>query len=171
MDVFTDYVLSNFSMVALWFALLCALVSVLVRGRSLSASDEYETFLRYLLLLPGGIVSLYAFFVYGFYPTVIAEAMGRPPSVFQWEVASASFGFGILCLVAIGAGYGFRLATIVGFTLWLWMDSATYIAKVVDNGWSIAGDVGIWICLDIIIPALMILFFLAWRRTSKECCG
>ena len=98
------------------------------------------------------------------------STLSRPPSSFQWEVASACFGFGVMCLIAIRAGYGFRLATIVGFSLWLWANSAAYISKVVDNGWSMAGEVGIWIGLDIVIPALMILFFLAWSRASKGCC-
>lgn len=170
MDVITTCILSNFSLVALWLALALALISVLVRGSSLTAADEYETFLRYLFLFPGAFASFYVFLIYRFFPGIAASSLDWPPSPFQWEVASAGLAFGIICLLSLRSCHGFRLATIIGFTVWLWAISWGYLMEVIGNNGVVSMEGGLWLCVDFILPALMLFFYVAWRRaldTSK----
>ena len=165
MDAVTTCILSNFSLVALWFALVIALVSVLVRGSSLTAAEEYETFLRYLFLFPGAFASFYVFLLYGFYPEIVASSLDWASSPFQWEVASGRLAFGILCLFSLGPSAGFRLATIIGLTFWLWSSAWGYMLQVSGSEGVVGNEGSIWLCVDFIFPALMLVFYSAWKRS------
>ena len=168
MDTIITYVLSNFSVVAFLLALVLALVVVLARGSSLAEPDRYDIFLRYLFLFPCGITGIYGFFLHGFYPVLSAESIGWAPSPFQWEVAVANLGFGVICVFAARGGRGFRLASLVGVSIWFWCDAMGHIRQMIENHDYAPGNAGSWFWTDVLIPAFMIVFYSLWRRSFRS---
>ncbi len=168
MDTVITYVLSNFSVVAFLVALVLGFIVVLVCGRSLADEDRYDIFLCYLFLFPCGIAGLYGFVLHGFYPTISAESIGWAPSPFQWEVAVANLGFGLVCFFAAWAGPGFRLAALIGVTVWFWGDALGHIWQMVENHDYAPGNAGSWFWTDVLIPAFIIVFYSLWRRATRS---
>ena len=73
--------------VALWvIALVCAVIAVRRPPRPISFAFVVERLLRYILILPLGVQSLWAFACHVFIPERTAAAIGWATSPFQYEV-------------------------------------------------------------------------------------
>lgn len=168
MDLVIACILSNLCLFAVWLALVFGLVHVLAKGGTLSAAQEYETFLCYLLLLPGGVTSIYVFIVNGFYPQIVAEGMRWPVSPFQWEGASAALCFAATCFVSLKADRSFRLATILGFSVYLWTNAWGNMMEVTGYHNFMNTSAGVWVYMALLIPAFLVLFYSAWQRALRE---
>jgi hypothetical protein len=167
MDCIIAYVLSNFSLTTFLLALIIAFALVLVRRGTLTDAGRYDIFLRYFFLLPCGIAGVYGFVLHGFFPNLTAESIGWAPSPFQWEVAVANLGFGLVCIFATWAGCEFRLAGLVGISVWFWGDAAGHIFQMIVNQDYAPGNAGSWFWTDVLIPAFMIVFYSLWRRALR----
>lgn len=122
---------------------------------------EAEIVYRWVALFGLGFTGIYAFIMHIVYPTFTADVMGLPTSLFQVQVGMADFAFGILGILSFRSGYSFRLATVVGSTIWLWGSSGWhtwYLLKLNNYSFSNAGS---WPWLDLIVP--MVLVFCAMR--------
>ena len=158
MDTIITYVLTNFSVVAFLLSLVLALSVVLARGKSLTDAARYDIFLRYLFLFACGVTGVYGFILHGFFPVLSAENIGWAPSPFQWEVAVADLGFGVVCIFATRAENGFRLAGLLGVSIWFWGDALGHIWQMVERQDYAPGNAGSWFWTDVLIPAFMIIF-------------
>lgn len=167
MEAFIEYVLTNFSVVTFIFALALAFVVVVAKGDDFAEIDRYNAFLFYLFIFPCGIAGIYGFILHGFFPNISAETIGWAASPFQWEVAVANLGFGFVCLLAAWGGHGFRLAALIGVTLWLWGDAAGHIRQMIIADNYAPGNAGSWFWTDVLIPAFLIVFYSLWRRASR----
>lgn len=65
-----------------------------------------------------GIGMIYAWYVHAFQSALVAPSIGWPPSPFEWELAWAELGIGIVAAISLWRGYSMRLAaTLVPATL------------------------------------------------------
>ena len=154
--------LSNFGfamfLVAVFFMLLNRLVT---RGRV----PQYEIVYRWIALFPVGVTGVYTFVMHVFYPDISAATIGWSPSPFQYEVGIADLGFGVLAILSFNASYGFRLATTLGNTVWLWGDAIGHIHQIIAQQNFSSGNAGTWFWMDIFMPVIMLLCILKLRRT------
>ena len=116
-----------------------------------------EILYRWIALFPLGITALYAFVLHAFFPDFTAATIGWPNSPFQFEVAMANLGFGIIAILSFRADYGFRLATVIGNTCWLWGDALGHVYQIITNHNFTVGNAGSWFWLDILVPLMLIL--------------
>jgi len=157
MDSYANYialVLGNFGLVMFILATVIALFHKIFWWRTLSLS---EIIYRWFSLLPLGITSLYLFGMHMFYPGYIAAILGWANSPFQFEVAIANLAFGLIAIISFRASYGFRLATVIGTTCWLWGNALTSIYQMAMNNHFVFDVAGPWCWLDILVPLLLIL--------------
>ncbi|GAB4269427.1 MAG: hypothetical protein Tsb0018_01470 [Opitutales bacterium] len=168
MDALITYVFSNFSLVTLIIALLLGFLISVIDEKKLGAAGCYDAFLKYLFLIATGISGLYAFVLHGFFPEVSAEAIGWQPSPFQWEVAVANLGFGLVCLCAAWGSRAFRLAAIIGISCWLWGDAAGHVQQMIIAGNFAPGNAGSWFWTDVTVPAFLIVFYRLWCQSRAN---
>ena len=156
MDAFAysiSLILGNFGVTMLVIAIIFILIHGLT-GRGLSNS---EIIYRWIAFFAVGLTGLYTFIIHGFFPDVAAVNIGWAPSPFQYEVAMANLGFGLIAVLSFKASYGFRLATVIGVTCWLWGDATGHIYQMITAHNFAPGNAGSWFWLDIILPIILII--------------
>ncbi len=146
-------VLANFMLFLFLLSLLIAFAQWMMHQKT----PTYDILYRWLALLPVGIGGLYTFVMHAFFPDIAAAAIGWQPSPFQFEVAMADLGFGLIAILSFRASYGFRMATVIANACWLWGDAIGHIYQIVSQHNFSQGNAGSWFWMDVIIPALLIL--------------
>lgn len=158
MDMTPEYwislALSNFALsmfiLSLFFMLLNRLIT---RGRVSGAEIAY----RWTALFTLGVTSVYAFIMHAFFQDIASAAIGWSPSPFEYEVAMANLAIGVIAILSFNASYNFRLAVVIGATIWLWGDATGHIYQLIKNQNYSIGNVGSWFWMDLYIPLLLII--------------
>jgi len=155
MEQLSKLIFEYFSIILLVLAIVVALVTY-SSGRSTRRITISENLYRWISLLGAGVVGVYVFFIHAFMPSVSAGQIGWQTSPFQHEVAVANLGFGILCILAFSASYGFRLASVIGISIWLWGDAIVHIRQMIIAKNFSPGNAGPWFWSDVLVPLLLI---------------
>ena len=122
-----------------------------------------EIFYRWVALLPLGFTAIYAFVMHAFFPDFTAATIGWSNSPFQYEVAMANLGFGVIGILSFRASYGFRLATVIANTCWLWGDAVGHSYQMISHHNFAPGNAGSWFYMDVLIPFLLIICMIKLR--------
>ena len=160
-----SYVLNNFGLAMLLLAVLITLIDWPIQKARRHASF-YEIFFRWTVLLPLGFTAIYAFIMHAFFPDLAATTIGWQNSPFQFEVAMANLGFGVIAILSFNASYGFRLATVIGNTFWLWGDAVGHVYQIVEHQNFSIGNAGSWFWMDILVP-LILIFLISKLQSIK----
>ncbi len=160
------FTLENFTLVAFIAAIGFALLSGFV-VRKHPALGWAEQFFRWIALAMGA-TGIYAFITHAFFPEQAAAAIGWQNSPFQFEVAVANLGFGVIAILAFSASFGFRLAAVIGNLCWLWGDAAGHIYQMVASHNFTIGNAGSWFWLDIIYPGAALILLLVMKFQARR---
>ncbi len=155
--------LSNFGLVMFALAIIASFLQWALDHKT----NTYEIFFRWIAFLALGLTGIYAFIIHAFFPELGASTIGWANSPFQFEVAVANLGFGILAIFSFRATYGFRLATVLGNTCWLWGDAIGHIYQMITQHNFTLGNAGSWFWLDIIIPLALIICLIKLKPRSN----
>jgi hypothetical protein len=153
--------LSNFSLAML----ILACVFSMIQWATHQKMSTYEILYSWVVLLCVGLSGLYGFIMHAFFPDMAAAAIGWQNSPFQFEVAMANLGFGILGILSFRASYGFRLATVVGNVCWLWGDASGHIYQMVKYHNFTSGNAGSWFWADMIVPLILLFCIIKIKST------
>jgi hypothetical protein len=153
LTTFVSTLLSHFSLTLFLLALLLTVIQWSTHQRL----SSYEILFRWTTLLPLGLAGLYGFIMHGFFPDLAAHTIGWSNSPFQFEVAIANLGFGLIGVLAYQASAGFRLATVIANTCWLWGDASGHIYQMITKHNFTSGNAGSWFWMDLIIPMVLML--------------
>ena len=158
------WVFTNFG---LFMALLAVIFSVIQRltNKKLNLS---EILYRWFALFPLGLTAMYAFFLHAFFPDFTAASIGWPNSPFQYEVAMANLGFGMIAILSVYASYGFRLATVVGNTCWLWGDAIGHSYQIYRYHNFTIGNAGSWFYMDMFLPVMLLVCIANIKHAGKK---
>jgi hypothetical protein len=159
---FIVFVLSNYSLtflvIGLIFAAVAALRETIPRGATVIA----EKLLKWHVFWAVGIGNLYNFVMHAFFGRMAAAFIGWPDSPFQFEVATASLGFGVVGILAAFRSFDMRLAAILAPAVFLLGAAAGHIYQMITADNFAPGNAGIVFYTDILIPILG--FFFLWLR-------
>jgi len=101
-----QFIISNFPFIMTILALLFGFISISRKsGRSVS-----DTFLGYLFFFALGLPGIWGFIFHAFFPVLSAEFIGWQNSPFQFEVAVANLGMGVVGLFGLRATKSYRIA-------------------------------------------------------------
>ena len=154
-------VLSNIPVVLLVLALL---IAALRAGHGAPA----QRFLSWVLLLPIGLTLLWAAFYHLARPVQSAAFIGWQPSPFQFEVGIADLAMGVTACVAFGATLSFKAAAVLVSSIALLGDAAGHIHQMLAAANFAPGNAGAVFYMDIIVPLLAIVLWLAaWRERRR----
>jgi len=154
-------VLSNFSLTLLTLWLIASIFLAIFSKSNLSGKV-----LAYFFFFNLGLSGLYGGFIHIAYGDMIAKFIGWPQSPFQIEVGVANLAFGVTGLLACFASYGFRLATLINFAVFLWGAAIGHIYQMVEHGNFAPGNAGVIFWTDIFLPLLG--FILLYKANSYE---
>jgi hypothetical protein len=142
------------------------LLSLFRHRKNLSAEKIVDILLFYLLLIHVGLSGLFAFFGHAFRADQVAASIGwAAGSPFQFEVAMANLAFGILGILCVFFKGGFRLATGIGYAVFLFGAAFVHIRETITTGNDAVNNAGPVLYIgDIAIPLLiLILLWVKWR--------
>lgn len=145
---------TDFNLFMFFLALVFMFIHVRLKGRRIAKA---EIVYRWTALFPLGFTALYAGYMHLIYPNFTAATIGWANSPFQFEVAMANFALGFIGILSFNASYGFRLATVIANTIWLWGDAAGHIYQMIKFQDFAVGNAGSWFWMDILIPFILII--------------
>lgn len=127
-----------------------------------------DILLRWLLLLPVGFTGIYAFIMHVFFPTQSAAMMNWPTSPFQLEVALANLCIGLLGIFSFRASYGFRLATVIVASFWMWGHVISEIYQIITTSNIYLGNAVSWFWIDVLLPFVLMSCIKKTKPTVAE---
>lgn len=149
---YIKFAMSNFGLVML----LVAVLFILFHRLAIKNISQAEIVYRWIALFPLGFTAIYAFTMHAFFSLIAASTIGWISTPFQYEVAVANLAIGFLAIMSFRASYGFRLATVVASTIWLWGDAIVHLYEIFLYHNYAIGNAGSWLFLDIFIPLILI---------------
>ncbi len=147
--------------------LILALIFIFINRLASRSISFFEIVYRWVSLFPLGFTAIYAFVMHAAYPNFTAATIGWSNSPFQYEVAMADLAFGVLAILSFRASYGFRLATVIGSTVWLWGDASGHIYQMITQQNFTVGNAGSWFWMDIIIPIILIICMVKLKKLER----
>jgi hypothetical protein len=150
--------------------LLGAFIQVFLQRRTMTCRSGVEVFLVWFLAIMVGVVGIWSFIGHTVFATQVAESIGWPPgNPFQTEVALTNLAFGVLGLLSVKIAGSFRLATIIGYSIFMVGAGIGHIYQYVVFSDTAPDNIGIPLYLDFIVPLILcILYYLAARGQGTE---
>ncbi|MGE3920368.1 MAG: DUF6790 family protein [Gammaproteobacteria bacterium] len=123
------------------------------------------TTLSWFLLLVIGLMGLEGFIMHVFYGDFTAQSIGWQNSPFQYEVGVANLSFGVLGILAffIKKHY-FRLATIIGFSIWFIFDGIGHVYQLLIAHDTAPYNAGTTLYTDFILPIIGMILIACSKR-------
>ena len=101
-----------------FIAIIIAIIQIAVSKKNLHLVHVVEIFLHYMIPLNIGVMSLIAFIAHAFFSVRTALMIGwEANSPFQFEVAMANLGLGIVGILSIWLKRGFWLSTVISYVV------------------------------------------------------
>jgi hypothetical protein len=158
MAALIGFVLGEFEFEFFVLGLICALVAI-ARGRRPAG----ERLLAYYVLFSVGCLHLVNFIYHVFFGEMSARF-----SPFQTELGFASLGFALVGFLAWRGSYPIRVAAVVGPTPFLLGAAGGHIYQIETAGNHAAGNSGLLLWMDVIIPLAGLLFLVIGRPTPAS---
>lgn len=149
-------ILTHFSCAMLILAILLFAFHWIIQ--KIRQRNRNDLLLRWLLLLPVGITGIYLFFINLFFPEASATVMGWKVSPFQIQVGIASLAFGLLGIFSFkpAVSYGFRVATVLAVSIWMWGHALYQIYQIIITSNIYLGNAVSWFWVDVLLPFILI---------------
>lgn len=158
-------------MLYLWIILtvIGALAHLFLSKTPKTKNRVIEIFLMYTLVVMVGFTSIWAFLGHAFMANQIAAYIGwSAGSPFQFEVAVANLSYGILGILCFKFRDNFWTATVVAFTTFYWGAAYGHIMDIINHANYAAGNAGVVLYFDLLLPVVLIVLLLAYRMTLKK---
>lgn len=169
-DVITaviTFVLSNYPLTLLAVGLLFSAVAMLRAPHPVDAATAVEKLLSWHVFWAIGVTYAYNFVMHGFFGRMAAAFIGWADSPFQFEVATASLGFGVVGFLAAFRSFDLRLAAIVGPAMFSLGAGFGHAYQMVAAHNFAPGNAGVIFYTDFIIPIFgFVLLWLSARNPA-----
>jgi hypothetical protein len=143
---------------------LALLLGALGRPRG----DTASRFLAWILLLPIGVVGLWAGVAHVAFARVAAAHIGWQVSPFQFEVGMADLAIGVTACLAYWRAWEFRAAAVCAASVFLLGDAAGHVRQMITAANFAPGNAGVPFYTDVICPLLAITLLLASRHSAPR---
>ncbi|HEV3482057.1 MAG TPA: DUF6790 family protein [Candidatus Acidoferrales bacterium] len=116
-----------------------------------------DILLLYLFIFPIGLGGLIGFLGHTFRAGSTAASIGWPAhNPFQYEVAVANLAFGILGICCAWVRGGFRMATAIGWSVFILGAACVHLHQIHAGQPFAPGNAGAMLYFDLIVPALVL---------------
>ena len=147
---------------------LCAVVNIAIDKSARNSKRVIDICLLYALLFGVGVCGLFGGSGHLFIPNKVAKMIGWPPgSPFQFEVGMHDMAWGTLGVLCIWIRGTFRLATGLGWSIFMLGAAYGHIKQTIVAGNFAPYNVGM-ILPDILIPVIILSLFIAQAVVSRK---
>jgi hypothetical protein len=164
MDAVIGFILSQFGFEFFVLGLLAAGIAIARHPPPRNRKLVGERLLAYYALFPIGFLYLVNFVYHVFFGGMSARFIGWVDSPFQTELGFASLGFAVVGFLAWCGGYELRLAAVAGPAVFLLGAAGGHIYQMIAHNDYAAGNSGLLLCMDVVIPLTGFLFLALARR-------
>jgi hypothetical protein len=161
------FVLSNYTLTFFVIGLMAAGIALARRPKPLSREQTFDRFLAYYCLIAIGVYFCWNFVMHVFFGKMAAKFIGWEDSPFQFEVGTASLGFGVVGLLAFRRDFGLRLAAITGPAMFMWGAAVGHVQQMIQTHNFAPGNAGVTFWMDILLPIMGYAFLIGWRRARR----
>ena len=162
------FVLMNFTATFTVFGLVIACIVILSKrpGRH----GAFQTLLSWFLLFGIGITYIFNGIMHTVFGDLSASLIGWENNGFQAEVGFASFGMGLVAIVASPKRMpdSLKFAALITPACFLWGAAGTHIADIIERGNFSSHNAGTVLYTDIIIPVLGFAIWAGCRLTRPK---
>lgn len=124
--------------------------------------------LRYVNLLPVGLMGLWGALGHLVFPAQSAAGIGWAASPFQTEVGAANLGIGFAGIVgAVYPSWSFRLAVAIVTAGFLGGAAATHVVAIAETGNHATGNAGPILYTDVLTPLLLLILLAFTYRSDR----
>ena len=160
------FVLANFPLSFFVLGILVSAISLARKPKPLAGPEIAEALFKWFVFFSMGVSYLYNAVTHVIWHKMAAQFIGWPDSPFQLEVGFASFGFGVIGLLATWRSFDLRLAAVVGPACFLWGAAAGHVYSMVTQHNFAPGNAGVMLWADILLP--IVGFVLLWLQHKYE---
>ncbi len=160
------FVLSNYTLTCFVIGLIAAGIALARKPKPLSREQVLDRLLAYYCLIGIGVYLCWNFVMHVFFGETAAKFIGWADSPFQFEVGTASLGFGVVGLLAFRSDFGLRLAAITGPAMFLWGAAVGHVQQMIGEGNFAPGNAGVTFWMDILLPIVGYVLLAGWQRAS-----
>jgi hypothetical protein len=161
------FLLSNYSLTFLLLGLAASAVSIIRAPKPVGFDVVAEKLLAWFVFFNVGVGYLYNFIMHGFFGKMSAAFIGWADSPFQFEVATASLGFGLVGFIAAFRSFDLRLAAIVGPSMFTLGAAVGHIREMITAHNFAPGNAGVIFYMDIVVPLTgFVLLWLSRRHPA-----
>jgi hypothetical protein len=154
--------------IALWvIGLAAAAIAIWLGPRPTTLDVAADRLLRYILIFPLGVQSLWAFLCHVFIPEQTAASIGWEPSPFQYEVGVANLGIGLASLYAAFQGFQARAAVAIMAAAFLGGAAIGHIRDIALGDNLTPGNAGPILYTDILTPIALLVLLLLLPQLKK----
>jgi Na+/melibiose symporter-like transporter len=151
-----------------WVAALTCWGIALARGpRPLQRSFVLDRALRYVFIFPLGLLGLWAFVGHVMFPVRAAEAIGWPPSPFQFEVGYANLGIGLASFYAAFTTFYARVAVAIAAACFLVGAGIGHVHDIMAYDNLTPGNAGPILVTGFLTPVAVLTLLIASSRRAK----
>jgi hypothetical protein len=160
------FLLVNFTITLFVLGLVAAAIRIARRRGVRSPGLVSGALLNWFLFFSIGVSYAWNFVVHSVFGEFSATVIGWPQSPFQLEVAFASLGFALVGFLAFSrrADLRVKFAAVLGVTPFLWGAAGGHVYQLVVNGNHTAGNAGIILWTDILLPVFGLAAVYAHHR-------
>jgi hypothetical protein len=133
---------------------------------SRSGAPAADRLLAWILLLPIGVLGLWAAVFHLLFPDVAAAGIGWEPSPFQFEVGMADLAMGATACVSFWRSLDFKAAAVMVNAIFLLGDAIGHVKQMIFAGNFASGNAGVPFYADIAFPVLAIILLMIVRRSE-----
>lgn len=124
--------------------------------------------LLYQLVFSVGVSSFLAFIGLMFMSEFVAAYSGWIACPFEKQLANVNLGYAVLGIMCIWRSDDFWLATIIGSSIWLFLDGIGHIADMILHHNYAPGNIGVPLYTDIIVPIVLIILYATYQHLKKQ---
>jgi uncharacterized membrane protein len=148
-------------------ALVAASVHLMLSSKRRSgAVSIVRTYLLYLLFIYVGLMGLFTAYYHVFRPVEASASIGWSTSPYEYEVGMADLTVGVLGVLCLVFGEGFRSATAIAEAVWLLGDAVGHMKQMVANNNHAEYNSGIFLIFELAMPVLILGLVFYHRRLS-----
>lgn len=115
----------------------------------------YDLLLTYQIGINLGVLGMISFFALTFWPKYTADYIGTSTCIFQQELGNVNLAFSVLGFLCIWFRDGFRVATVIGFSIWIFADGIGHLYEALVNKNYAPGNIGALMMTDLMIPSML----------------
>lgn len=162
------FVFSNFTLTSLVIGLIASAISLARKPKPLTRPVVVEALFKWFLFFSVGVSFIYNAIFHVFAHEMAARLIGWPDSPFQLEVGFASFGMGVVGLLAAWRSYDMRLAAILAPTCFLWGAAGAHVQSMINDHNFAPGNAGVIFWSDIFLPIIGLVLLWMQHRLERD---